>query len=239
MTQMRRIQRAASANQVLSVLSAGDFELLRPDLEEVSLSLGDVLHRPWELVGHVYFPAGAVVALLLPVAGYAPTEVGMVGRDGIVGASLALGVEASPTQDQVLAPGLALRMTAANFRLDLERIQAFRLQVEYCLYSVMAQLAQTAACNRFHPIGGRLARLLLMVRDQSRTEHFQLTQGLLAQMLGVRRAGVTIAARTLQRKKLIDYSRGELRILDGLGLERAACSCYRRLPDLPRPDDGG
>ncbi len=160
-------------------------------------------------------------------------EIGMVGPEGMVGTALALGVGVSPVRALVQGAGPAMRMKSARFLKELR--QSPRLQQVLLRYShaLMAQIAQTAACNRFHVVQERLARWLLMTRDRVQSKNFHLTQEFLSHMLGVRREGVTKAAGQLQERKLIEYSRGDIRILDQRGLEAASCSCYRIVRNLP------
>jgi CRP-like cAMP-binding protein len=164
--------------------------------------------------------------LVAPVDGYASLEVGMIGSEGMFGIGLMLGVDVSPLHALVQGGGPALRMTARRFRRELEESPALQRALNRYLYVLISQLAQTAACTRFHVVEARLARWLLMTRDRARSDEFYLTQDFLSHMLGVRRVGVTKAAGSLQRRKLIDYSRGVITILDRGGLKAAACGCY-------------
>lgn len=151
----------------------------------------------------------------------------MVGREGMVGVAFALGIARSPVRALVQGGGTAMRMKAAPFRRELR--QSLPLQREVLLYTheLMVQVAQTAACNRFHVVEARLARWLLMTRDRVGSDHFRLTQEFIGHMLGVRRVGVTNAAHALKQRRLIDYSRGSIEIINGPGLEAAACACYK------------
>jgi CRP-like cAMP-binding protein len=154
-------------------------------------------------------------------------EVGMVGREGMLGAHIALGVPSAPLHALVQGAGTARRIGARAFRAELAESAALRDSVNRYLYVLLSQLATSAACLRFHLIGPRLARWLLMSEDRSRSNSFRVTQEFLAYMLGVRRVGITAAAGALQRSGLIEYHRGELTVVDRSGLEAAACSCYR------------
>ena len=153
-------------------------------------------------------------------------EVGLVGRDGMVGMPLALGAASSPVRVLVQGAGSALRMSAARFRAELKRDAALRRLLERCAHVSMSTAMQIAVCNKVHMLSERLARWLLMVRDRLALEEFPLTQEFLADMLGVRRAGVTEAAGALQERGLIRYARGRIQILDVGSLSAAACSCY-------------
>jgi CRP-like cAMP-binding protein len=153
-------------------------------------------------------------------------EVGMVGREGMVGIPLALGTDVSPVRALVQGAGTAMRMKSARFSKEIRKSPQLQHEVYCYANALMAQVSQTAACNRFHVVVARLARWLLMTRDRMRSKEFRLTQEFLSHMLGVRRVGVTKAASALQDRKLIHYSRGKIRILDDKGLEAAACECY-------------
>jgi CRP-like cAMP-binding protein len=222
------------ANSLLAAVPRQDYERMRADLEPVNLVYGEVLHEPGERVRHVYFPGDAHVSLLAVVDRANALEVGLVGREGMVGISLALGVEDEPTRALVQGSGTALRMKAAAFREELARCAPLQREVYRFAYAKLAQARQTAACNRFHQVPARLARWLLMTRDRVRSNHFHLTHEFLADMLGVRRAGVTSAAVSLQHKRLIRYQRGNISILDAEGLAAAACPCYEIVRKLAR-----
>ena len=221
-----------ATNDVLRALSRQDGQRLLSRHQQVKLTYGDILCEPGKKLRHVYFPSSGIISLLTPVEGHASVEVGMVGREGMAGMALFLGVGISPVRMLVQGSGTALRIKAAAFGLEIKRNPLLRRALNRYLYGFMVQVGQTAGCNRYHQIGERLARWLLMTHDRVSSSEFLLTQDFLAQMLGVRRAGVTLAARILQKKKLIRYSRGKLAILDRKGLERAACGCYRAVNDL-------
>jgi CRP-like cAMP-binding protein len=215
-----------AANGLLAALPRLDFQRLRAELELVQLSYGEVLYEPGARIRHVYFPNDAVVSLLVVVEQKA-LEITLVGRDGMVGIPLALGTELAPVRALVQGSGSALRMKASSFREELERCVALQREVYRYAYTKLVQARQTAACNRFHQVDQRLARWLLMTHDRVRGNRVFLTHEFLADMLGVRRVGVTNAATDLQRRGLIEYHRGDIRILDRRRLEAAACSCYR------------
>jgi CRP-like cAMP-binding protein len=193
---------------------------------------GDVLCESGKPIRHVYFPNSGVISLLTPLDGHESVEVGLVGREGMAGMGLFLGSGVSPVQMLVQGSGSATRMKATSFRNEIKRSPALQLGLSHYLYAFMAQVAQTAACNRHHQLGQRLARWLLMTQDRLQSNEFRLTQEFLAHMLGVRRVGVTRAAGLLQEKKLISYRRGNIAILDRKGLERASCRCYRDVNNL-------
>ena len=216
-----------TANSLLAVLPRKSYELLLPHLEQVTLDFGDVLYRPGEAFEHVYFPIDCLVSLLTEVEGHLALEVGMVGREGMLGIPLALGVRESPVRALVQGSGTALRMDAARFRREIQHNLPLQRAVLRYTHDLMVQVTQTAACNRFHDVEARLARWLLMTRDRIRSNDFRLTQDMLSRMLGVLRVAVTTAAGTLQQRRLIRYSRGKIAILDGNALEAAACVCYQ------------
>ena len=214
------------ANSLLAALPGRNYQRLLSGLETVELKFGDVLYEAGQKIRHVYFPANSLVSLLTVVDGRMALEVGMVGREGMVGLPLALGTDISSVRALVQGSGTALRMTSKRFSKEIRKSPQLQQGVHRYANALMAQVSQTAACNRFHVVGARLARWLLMTRDRMRSGEFRLTHEFLAHMLGVRRVGVTTAARKLQARKLIDYSRGQIRILDHKGLEAAACECY-------------
>ena len=215
-----------SDNHLIELLPRTDRARLLAVCEPTQLLLSEVLCEPDRPTRHVYFPTGGFISLVTLLEGHPGLEVGMVGREGMVGAQLALGVVASPLRSLVQGSGTALRVGTKAFRAELARSTALRRIIDRYLYVLMAQLATSAACLRFHLIGPRLARWLLMTHDRAETDTFHVTQEFLAYMLGVRRVGVTAAAAALQRSSLIEYTRGALTVLDRAGLEHVACSCY-------------
>jgi CRP-like cAMP-binding protein len=220
------------ANSLLAALPGEDYRGLLAALEPVMVRSGDVLYQPGERIRHVYFPDGGQVSLLIVMADRKVLEVGLVGREGMVGIPLALGVSTSPVRALVQGSGSALRMTAASFGEALARSLSFQREMHRYAYAKLAQARQTAACNRFHSVEARLARWLLLTCDRVRSDCFHLTHEFLADTMGVRRVGVTNAATALHRRKLISYSRGDIRILDRKGLEAASCGCYQIVRNL-------
>jgi CRP-like cAMP-binding protein len=213
-------------NELLAAMPRKAYEALAPALEPVTLAFREVLYQPGAAIGHVYFPCESMVSLLVPVEDHFDVEVGMVGREGLVGASLALGIGNSPVRALVQGAGSALRMSAPRFRRALAASPALSLALDRHIHALMRQITQTAACNRFHVVEARLARWLLMTRDRMHSARFRMTHEFLSHMLGVRRVGVTQAASSLQRRNLIEYTRGNITILDERGLEAACCGCY-------------
>jgi CRP-like cAMP-binding protein len=213
-------------NQLIESLPRADRQRLLALCEPVELVMSQVLCEPEEPTRHVYFPVDGFVSLVTLVDGHPGVEVGMVGREGMVGAQLALGVTTSPLRGLVQGSGSAWRVAAKPFCAELARSFALQRCLDRYVYVMMGQLATSASCLRFHQIGPRLARWLLMTQDRAHTKSFHVTQEFLAYMLGVRRAGITGAASGLQHDGLIEYTRGALTVLDRTGLEAASCSCY-------------
>ncbi len=220
------------ANSLLAALPRKEGRHLIGQLEQVALTYGDVLYEPGESIKYVYFPNDSLVSLLTLVDKHQALEVGLVGREGMVGIPLSLGSSVSPVRALVQGTGTAMRMSAAPFLKELGQSLALHLELHRYTYALMSQITQTAACNRFHVVEARLARWLLMTEDRLRVKSFRLTQEFLSHMLGVRRVGVTNAARALQKNELIRYCRGYITILDRKGLEGASCSCYEIVKDM-------
>lgn len=214
-------------NRLLAALPSKDREQLLANCEQIELIFAEVLYRTGDLIPHVYLPTGSVISLMMPINDSASLEVGLVGNEGILGVTLMLGVEVAPFDALVQGPGPALRITVPSFLRELEQSPALQLELKRYLYVSMNQIAQTAACNRFHVVEERLARWLLMTQDRAHSDSFYITHVFLAYILGVRRVGITKAANSLQQQNLIRYHRGNITILDRDGLEAASCGCYR------------
>lgn len=229
---MRNPSALPAQNSLLAALPRKDLHLMAGGTERVSLAYGEILCEPGKPIRHVYFPNDSLVSLLTLVDRHKALEVGLVGREGMVGLTLGLGLRVSPVRALVQGEGTAMRVTAAFFLKTLRASEALQRLLRIYTADLMAQITLTAACNRFHFIEARLARWLLMTHDRLRLNPFHLTQEYLSHMLGVRRVGVTNAASALQKDKLIGYRRGSITILDRKGLEAAACTCYKSLKDL-------
>jgi CRP-like cAMP-binding protein len=215
------------ANKILASLPRTDYHRFRGHLEEVQLAEGDILCNPGDKLQHVYFPTNSLISLLAVVDGHELFAVGLVGREGMTSVASALGSQVSPFRTLVLGSGGALRMLAKVFVHEFRDSAAVRQVVLDYVLSLTLQISQTSACNRYHVIEERLARWLLMTRDRLSSDHFHMTHETMGHLLGVRRVGLTNAAHALKLRGLIDYSRGAIDIVDGAGLQAAACSCYR------------
>jgi CRP-like cAMP-binding protein len=213
-------------NEILAAMPPQQLARLRPKLEPVELVPRQILHGAHTPIAAVHFIESGMVSLVARLERGGAVEVGIIGREGMVGLPLALGVDSSPDEALVQTGGIALRMRADHFREELDRSPALvaRLLRYECAFHT--QVAQTAACNGRHPLEKRLARWLLMAHDRCEGRALSLTQDMLATMLGVRRAGITSAVGALQRSGIIAMAKGQIMILDRWNLERAACECY-------------
>jgi CRP-like cAMP-binding protein len=216
----------AAENHLIELLPRKDRRRLLAICEPVELVISEVMGKTDTRTRYAYFPIDCTISLVKPIDGKPVLEVGMVGREGMVGAQLVLGVMTTPLHAVVQGSGKAWRVASVPFRRELARSRALQLCLNRYLYVLMSQFAVSAACLRFHLIGPRLARWLLMTQDRAHSNSFLVTHEFLAYMLGVRRVGITAAAGDLQRAGLIEYKRGKLVVLSRRGLEAAACGCY-------------
>jgi len=214
------------ANRLLGALPARTRQRFIGDCERINLEFAAVLCESGDAIRHVYFPLGGFISVVTALDEHSRLEVGIVGSEGMLGICLALGVDIAPQHALVQGAGGALRMSAATFQRHCRQSDSLRQVLHRYLYVLLRQLAQTAACTHYHVVESRLARWLLMTRDRAHSDKFHITHEFLSYMLGVRRVGITEAASALHARGLIEYSRGEIAILDGVGLETAACRCY-------------
>jgi CRP-like cAMP-binding protein len=217
---------AGTQNHLIELLPRTARRTLLAICEPVELVLSDRLYAREALTRYAYFPVDATISLVTPIDGKPVLEVGMVGREGMVGSELVLGVLRAPLHTVVQGAGKAWRIPSRAFRRELAASPALQLCLNRYLYVLMVQLGAAAACLRFHLIGPRLARWLLMMQDRAHSDNFYVTHEFLAYMLGMRRVGITAAAGQLQRDGLIEYRRGKMTVLSRRGLEAAACGCY-------------
>ena len=213
-------------NHLLAALPKEDFSRIFTKLEKVSLNYEETLYQKNEEIRFVYFPNSGIISLLTSVEDNLTLEVGLIGKEGMAGIALFMGVNISTKQAIVQGNGSGMRMTAQDFLAECENCGEFSRILRRFLHSRLTQVSQLAACYRFHPIEARLCRWLLMTSDRMEAEEFEITQEFLSNMLGVRREAVNKAAVALQQHKLISYSRGHISITDHKGLEKATCLCY-------------
>jgi CRP-like cAMP-binding protein len=228
-------------NHLLAALPAGEWRRWWPQLERVDLPLGRVLYESGGTLSHVYFPTTALVSLLYVMEDGASAEIAVVGNEGIVGISLFMGGDSTPSRAVVQSAGQGFRLRAQIMKDEFNRAgPVLHLLLRYT-QALITQMAQTAVCNRHHSLDQQLCRWLLLSMDRLQGNELVMTQELIANMLGVRREGVTEAALKLQKTGLIHYARGHITVLDRGGLESRSCECYsvvkkeyaRLLPDKP------
>jgi CRP-like cAMP-binding protein len=212
-------------NHLLAALPAGEWARWQPQLEAVELPLGEVLYESGAMLSHVYFPTTAIVSLLYVMEDGASAEIAVVGNEGVVGISLFMGGESTPSRAVVQGAGGGFRLKADVIKEEFNRAPVLHLLLRYT-QALITQMAQTAACNRHHSLDQQLCRWLLLSLDRLGGNELVMTQELISNMLGVRREGVTEAALKLQRAGLIRYARGHIVVLDRPGIERRSCECY-------------
>lgn len=218
--------RPPTGNKILDALSRSEYESLSPHLEPVTLWAGEVLCHPEQRITHVYFPNRGTVSLVSTFEDGGSVEVGMVGNEGMFGVCVFLGSISTPLEAVVQMAGDGFRMRADVLKKEFKRGGQLQDMLLRYTQAFITQIAQGAACNRTHPVEGRLAKWLLMCQERSHSKDLELTHEFISQMLGVRRAGVTEAAGTLQDAGVISYKRGHITILDHEGLEAKSCECY-------------
>lgn len=226
-------------NHLLAALPPAQWQRWKPDLELVSLALGQVVYESGRVMSHVYFPTTAIVSLLYVLENGASAEIAVVGNEGIVGVSLFMGGGSTPSRAVVQSAGHGYRLRAGAMQAEFDRGgPVLHLLLRYT-QALITQMAQTAVCNRHHSLDQQLCRWLLLSLDRLHGKELVMTQELISNMLGVRREGVTEAALKLQKAGLIRYARGHITVLDRAGLEHRSCECYavvkteydRLLPD--------
>jgi CRP-like cAMP-binding protein len=223
---MSREPRPSDRNHIIAALPPADYERLAPHLERVDAPNGHTFYNAGARMDYAYFPVGAMISLVSEMADGTSVEVGVVGFEGMAGLPLVLGVEQSPHTTMLQLPEAVLRLRADVLKEEFRRGGALHDLLLRYAQGLMLHMAQLAACNRVHHVNERLARWLLMTRDRCACDELPLTQEFLALMLGVRRAGVTEAALTLQADGYITYKRGHVKIIDHEGLKEASCLCY-------------
>jgi len=213
-------------NGLLASLPAADWARWQPQLEAVDMPLGQVLYESGRTLSHVYFPTSAIVSLLYVMENGASAEIAVVGHEGVVGISLFMGGESTPSRAVVQSAGQGFRLKSAAIKAEFNRSgPAMHLLLRYT-QALITQMAQTAVCNRHHSLDQQLCRWLLLSLDRLQGTELVMTQELIANMLGVRREGVTEAALKLQKAGLIRYTRGYISVLDRAGLQARTCECY-------------
>ncbi len=213
-------------NQVLDALSPAARERLLPHLQLVELPLGMVLYESGETLRHIYFPTDAIVSLLYMLEDGASAEIAVVGKDGVIGVALFMGGETTTNRAIVQSAGSAYRLTGIRLKQEFQRHGEMQLLLLRYTQALITQMAQTAVCNRHHSVDQQLCRWLLLSLDRLSSNQLAMTQELIANMLGVRREGVTEAAGKLQKLGVIDYRRGHITVLDRPKLEQLSCECY-------------
>jgi CRP-like cAMP-binding protein len=226
-------------NHLLAALPPDEWERWQPQLEAVTMPLGEVLYESGGVLSHVYFPTDAIVSLLYVLENGSSAEIAVVGNEGIVGISLFMGGESTPSRAVVQSAGGGFRLKAQTVKDEFLRPPVLHLLLRYT-QALITQMAQTAVCNRHHSLDQQLCRWLLLSLDRLHGDELVMTQELISNMLGVRREGVTESALKLQNAGLIRYSRGRITVIDRIGIEQRSCECYavvrkeydRLLPDI-------
>jgi CRP-like cAMP-binding protein len=213
-------------NRMLASIPAEEYERIAPHLEEIRMNLGDILSEPDQKMEYVHFPKRGIISVCAVMQDGSQVEVGVIGNEGMCGLPVLFGTETVPLQSMVQIPDGAVRMPAEAFKREIELCPYLRQSLMHYAQAFFIQAAQTAACNRLHPLDGRLVRWILMCQDRTQSDLLPITHEVMSIMLGVRRAGVSVAANKLRTNGLIDYQRGLIRIRDRSGMEAATCECY-------------
>lgn len=216
----------AEHNHLLAALSKSARQRILPKLKRVELSLGDVIYESGQTIEHVYFPVNCIVSLLYVTVDGSSAEISVVGKEGMVGVAVAMGGESTPNRLVVQSHGHAYRMSAADLKHEFNNHSEIRILTLRFTQALITQMSQTAVCNRHHSIDQQLCRWLLLSLDRLESNQLNMTQELIASMLGVRREGVTEAAGKLQKLGVIEYKRGKITVLDRPKLEELCCECY-------------
>jgi CRP-like cAMP-binding protein len=213
-------------NHLINALPGEDYRRLAPHLEHVPMKLGTVLYEPGMTMRYVYFPTTAILSLLYVLENGASAEIAIVGNEGMLGISLFMGGESTPSRAVVQSAGFGYRLRAKHLKEEFDRFGSLMHLLLRYTQGLITQMAQTAVCNRHHSVDQQLCRWLLLSLDRLESDELVMTQELIANMLGVRREGVTDAAGKLQQVGLIEYKRGRIRVLDRKGVEARSCECY-------------
>lgn len=221
----------ALKNFLLAALPAEEFTRVIPKLEPAIFKLGDVLYEADEKLSYLYFPTTAIISLLSIMENGATAEIGITGNDGVVGIALFMGSETTPNRAIAQSAGKAFKMKESDLQTEFKRGGRFQLLLLRFTMALMAQISQTAVCNRLHPVEQQLCRWLLLSHDRLTSDKLVMTHDLISNMLGVRREGVTLAAQKLAKRKLITNDRGTITVIDRQGLEYAVCECYQVVND--------
>jgi CRP-like cAMP-binding protein len=215
------------ANKILTTLPHEEFERLRPKLREVSFELGEIVYLPEQKMDYAYFINSGIISWLATVENGNTVEAGVIGPEGIAGVAIVLGANSTPNQGLAQSEVMASRIDAMDLIAEFRQNGKLSEMILRFVQSMFTQVAQTAACNRLHTLDQRLARWLLMTHDRVGESTLPMTQEFMSHMLGVRRAGVSVAANSLRQQRLIDYHRGDIVIVDRPGVERISCECYK------------
>ena len=218
-------------NRLLSLLPAEEYNRLRPNLDPVSFDLGEVIYQSGGQIDYIYFLTTCIVSLVYTIKNGMSAEIGVVGNEGVVGIALFMGGDTMPNRALVQSAGSAVRVKARVLQNEFDRGGEFQHLLLRYTQALMTQISQTAVCNRLHPVERQLTRWLLLSHDRLQTDELVMTHEMIANMIGTRREGVTIAAGKLQDAGLINYYRGRIQIIDRAGLEASVCECYRVVKD--------